>query len=90
MDIIRKLFKKVSYPLVIFIIILIKGYQYIISPLLGPRCRFYPTCSNYALISIKSHGIFIGLWLILKRLLKCHPLNAGGYDPVPQTKKVKK
>lgn len=65
---------------------LIKAYQYTISPMLGPRCRFTPTCSNYAIDAIKIHGIAIGGWLTLKRILKCHPLHPGGNDPVPSSK----
>ncbi len=62
---------------------LIKLYQVLISPLLGPRCRFTPTCSHYAIEAIKLHGIVKGCWLAAKRLIKCQPLNEGGYDPVP-------
>lgn len=61
----------------------IRAYQLFISPLLGPRCRFYPSCSNYAIEAINQHGVIKGCWLASKRLLKCHPLNPGGYDPVP-------
>jgi hypothetical protein len=67
----------------IILIFLIKTYQKIISPILGPRCRFYPTCSNYAIEAIIKHGVIKGGALALKRLLKCHPFNKGGYDPVP-------
>ena len=63
----------------------IRFYQLFISPLLGPRCRFYPTCSNYALEAVEVHGVFKGGWLALKRVSRCHPLNPGGYDPVPGT-----
>ena len=62
---------------------LIRGYQLFISPLLGPRCRFYPTCSNYALEAIETHGALKGSWLALRRLLRCHPWGGQGYDPVP-------
>jgi putative membrane protein insertion efficiency factor len=67
----------------IILIFLIKTYQKIISPILGPRCRFYPTCSNYAIEAIIKHGVIKGGALALKRLLKCHPFNKGGYDPIP-------
>lgn len=67
----------------IILIFFIKTYQKIISPILGPRCRFYPTCSNYAVEALTKHGIIKGGFLTLKRLLKCHPFNKGGYDPVP-------
>ena len=65
------------------IIILTKFYQYFISPLIGPTCRFHPTCSNYAIISIKKFGIFKSIFLIIKRIFKCHPWGDSGYDPVP-------
>lgn len=65
-------------------IILIKFYQFFISPLLGSNCRFAPTCSEYARLSIAIHGNIKGLWLFLKRLIKCHPFVDGGYDPVPK------
>lgn len=63
---------------------LIRGYQLFISPLIGPRCRFAPTCSHYAIEAIKIHGSVKGSWLAMKRILKCHPLHPGGIDPVPQ------
>ncbi|MDE1329969.1 membrane protein insertion efficiency factor YidD [Vibrio aestuarianus] len=61
----------------------VRLYQGIISPLLGPRCRFTPTCSTYAIEALKGHGFVKGCWLSGKRLLQCHPLNEGGFDPVP-------
>ena len=61
----------------------LKGYQYFISPLLGPRCRFYPTCSCYAQEAVQRHGVIRGGWLTLKRVAKCGPFHPGGYDPVP-------
>lgn len=61
----------------------IRFYQYAISPLLGMNCRFRPTCSAYAVEAIKKHGPLRGSWLTLKRIVKCHPLHPGGYDPVP-------
>ncbi|WP_207511477.1 membrane protein insertion efficiency factor YidD [Longitalea luteola] len=64
-------------------IALIKLYQWIISPILGPKCRFTPTCSQYAVIALKKHGVFKGLWLTVKRLCRCHPWGGHGYDPVP-------
>ncbi|WP_440054606.1 membrane protein insertion efficiency factor YidD [Pseudoalteromonas sp. T1lg65] len=72
------------------LIIIIRGYQKGISPLLGPHCRFNPTCSSYAIQAINLHGIAKGSWLAVKRILKCHPLSAGGEDPVPvKSTKVK-
>jgi putative membrane protein insertion efficiency factor len=62
--------------------LLIRSYQVLLSPLLGPSCRFTPTCSNYALEAVELHGIFKGGWLAVKRILKCHPLGPFGYDPV--------
>ncbi|ART64500.1 membrane protein insertion efficiency factor YidD [Kushneria marisflavi] len=62
---------------------LVRVYQYVISPLIGPRCRFWPTCSSYAIEAIELHGPVRGSWLALKRLLRCHPFCAGGVDPVP-------
>jgi putative membrane protein insertion efficiency factor len=64
---------------------LIRGYQLLISPMLGPHCRFYPTCSEYSLQAIARHGVLRGGWLGLRRLSKCHPWHPGGIDPVPAT-----
>jgi len=65
------------------LIVLVRGYQLLISPMLGPRCRFHPTCSQYAIEALRVHGAIRGSWLALRRLLRCHPLHAGGHDPVP-------
>jgi uncharacterized protein len=62
---------------------IIRGYQLAISPMLGPRCRFYPSCSCYAHTAIERFGVFRGIWLGTMRLLRCHPFAKGGYDPVP-------
>lgn len=64
-------------------IILIKFYQWCISPWLGSRCRYTPTCSQYGLEAFKKHGAFKGGWLTIKRILSCHPWGGHGYDPVP-------
>jgi len=64
---------------------LLTGYRRFISPLLGPRCRFYPSCSAYALEAVQVHGALRGSWLALRRLSRCHPFHAGGLDPVPGT-----
>jgi putative membrane protein insertion efficiency factor len=61
----------------------IAGYRRFISPLLGPRCRFAPSCSEYALGALAEHGAARGLWLAVTRIARCHPFNPGGYDPVP-------
>ena len=63
-------------------IYMIEFYQKFISPLKGQTCRFYPTCSTYALAAYKNHGFLKGTILTLKRILKCHPFHPGGYDPV--------
>jgi len=65
------------------IVLLIRAYQRILSPLLGPRCRFHPSCSQYAVEALERFGLCRGGWLALRRLARCHPLNPGGYDPVP-------
>lgn len=65
------------------LIYIIKLYQKFISPAFPNTCRFYPTCSNYAIEALKKHGIFKGLWLSIIRILKCNPLNDGGFDYVP-------
>lgn len=62
---------------------LLHGYKIAISPLLPPACRFYPTCSEYALEAITRYGVLRGSWLALRRLLRCHPFHTGGFDPVP-------
>ena len=63
--------------------VLIKVYRYAISPFLGSSCRFYPSCSAYALEAIETHGAVSGSWLALKRVSRCHPWHTGGVDPVP-------
>jgi putative membrane protein insertion efficiency factor len=65
------------------LMILIRVYQWTLSPMLGARCRFYPSCSCYAHEAIERHGALAGTWLAAKRLARCHPFAAGGYDPVP-------
>ena len=65
------------------LIAFIKVYQYTLSPLLGPRCRYYPSCSNYAVEALHEHGALRGLGLAAWRLLRCNPFSNGGYDPVP-------
>lgn len=67
-------------------ILLIKFYQSFISPLLGPSCKYYPTCSRYALEAFRQHNFFYASWLTVWRILRCNPFSKGGYDPVPQKK----
>ena len=75
-----KLFLRIlSFPF----IGLIKIYQWIISPILGPKCRYTPSCSHYMLQALKKYGLFKGGWLGIKRIARCHPWGGHGYDPVP-------
>lgn len=69
------------------LIFLIRLYQIFLSPLLGRNCRFIPTCSHYAIQAIERHGAIRGTKLAVMRILRCHPFNPGGYDPVPELKK---
>jgi putative membrane protein insertion efficiency factor len=63
---------------------LIRSYQLLVSPVLGPSCRYLPTCSDYAAEAIERHGALAGTWLALRRLARCHPWGGSGYDPVPE------
>ncbi len=67
----------------LFLLALIRIYKYAISPFLGPRCRFFPSCSEYTAAAVEKHGAFKGARLGFKRLSRCHPWNPGGFDPVP-------
>lgn len=64
--------------------LIIRTYRYLLSPLLGDCCRFYPSCSSYALEAMEKHGVVRGCYLSSKRLLRCHPWHPGGIDPVPE------
>lgn len=78
-SILRALRLTLVFPLVL----LIKVYQWIISPWLGPRCRFTPSCSHYGIEALRKHGLIKGLWLTVRRVSRCHPWGGTGYDPVP-------
>ncbi len=67
------------------LILLIRGYKLLLSPMIGLQCRFTPTCSTYAIQAIQTHGSCVGSYLMLKRIGKCQPLCAGGHDPVPSS-----
>lgn len=72
------------------LMIIIRGYQLFLSPVLGSHCRYAPSCSHYTHQSIAQYGAVIGFWMGLKRILRCHPWAEGGYDPVPEKKKGNK
>ncbi len=67
----------------VLLVLLVRAYQLLVSPLLGPRCRFYPSCSAYAVEALKVHGALRGTWLAVRRVGRCHPWNPGGVDTVP-------
>ena len=62
---------------------LVRGYQLFISPFLPPSCRFHPTCSHFAIEALNKHCVLRGVWLAIRRILRCHPWHPGGHDPVP-------
>lgn len=76
-------------PLQRALILLVRGYQLLISPFLGNNCRFYPTCSQYCIEAMETHGVIKGFWMGLKRLARCHPFCEGGIDPVPPRKNTR-
>lgn len=65
------------------LVLMIRGYQLWVSPLLPAACRYYPTCSAYAIEALEKYGPVTGSWLAIRRIARCHPFHAGGYDPVP-------
>ena len=69
------------------LILPIRAYQYLISPLLPSSCRYSPTCSQFAIEALQKHGVFAGGWMAIKRIGRCHPWHEGGYDPVPDNTK---
>jgi len=68
------------------LILLIQAYRYLLSPLLGPHCRYHPSCSSYAQTALERHGVLQGGSMAVKRLCRCHPWHEGGFDPVPEKK----
>lgn len=84
MDADRSILQVLSRTLVVALSLPIHLYRRLVSPLLPPRCRFHPTCSHYALQALRLHGPLRGTRLAAGRILRCHPLNPGGYDPVPE------
>lgn len=78
-----KFIKTINKLIAIPFILLIRFYQYVISPWLPNACRFNPTCSHYGAEAFKKHGAIKGLWLTVKRIARCHPWGGSGYDPVP-------
>lgn len=83
----RKVLEAVNRACQKTIILLVRCYQLFLSPFLGPRCRFYPSCSHYCIEAVQHHGLIRGVFYSVKRLMRCHPLTSGGYDPVPNSKK---
>lgn len=74
-DVVKNILKKI-------LILLVRGYQIFLSPIMPGKCRFYPTCSTYFIQAVEKYGPFKGSWLGIKRILKCHPFHEGGYDPL--------
>lgn len=83
----RQTMVKINIILQKILTTIIIAYKYLISPVLGQHCRFHPSCSCYALQAIEQHGSLRGMFLATKRILRCHPWNEGGFDPVPNSKR---
>ncbi|WP_010662311.1 membrane protein insertion efficiency factor YidD [Marinilabilia salmonicolor] len=83
MKILQKIYEGFKKVLVFLLIIPVRIYQWVISPMIGPSCRYTPTCSVYSVQALKKHGPFKGLWLSIKRILSCNPWGGSGHDPVP-------
>lgn len=80
--------KKVQSILILPFVLLVRFYQLAISPWLGSNCRYSPTCSHYMIEALRTHGLIKGLYLGIKRILRCHPWGGSGYDPVPKNKNL--
>ena len=76
--------KHLNNLIIVPVIMVIKAYQLLLSPILKTNCRYLPTCSEYSIAALKEHGLLKGCYYSLKRILKCHPLGGYGYDPVPK------
>lgn len=84
MSFLKNIFKTINKLILASLLLIVRAYQLFISPLLGPRCRFYPSCSSYCQDALHEHGVATGLLLSVKRLSRCHPGHPGGFDPVPK------
>jgi len=83
MKLLQQIYKGFLYALGWIFLVIIKLYQWLLSPMLGASCRYNPTCSQYGVEAIKKYGPFKGGWLTLKRIGRCHPWGGHGHDPVP-------
>ncbi len=82
-DTMQQLTQILKRVITVVLVAAIRGYQWVISPILGPNCRYLPTCSAYAADAVSRHGVLRGSWLALRRVATCHPWGGAGYDPVP-------